>query len=67
MLLHIILTTTAAIKPITGTHTHTMTIKAIAQGGKTQQSTLQLSPANIKILSQAHMDASLLQGLQDSP
>lgn len=37
----------AAIRPATGTHTHTMTISAIAQAGKTQQSTLQVSPVSI--------------------
>ena len=43
-----ILTTMAAIKPATGTHTHTITISAIAQAGKTQQSTPQVSPVNRK-------------------
>ena len=57
----------APIRPATGTHTHTMTISAIAQGGKTQQSTLQVSPVNRKIFIYAHVYHYFLLRLQDSP
>lgn len=58
-------TTRTPIKTAIGIHTHTMTIRAIAQAGKTQQSTLQVSPVGEKAIQ--YSICYFIDFLQDSP